>query len=154
MSERKIPYAYTLGNHDAEANLSRREVIAMDRENPLSLTSLSSETTGGASNFVVPVYSSENPSEVAMNLWFFDSEDYNCYGVKGYGCIPLSVIDWYRKTSAELRVQQKGVKKGLAFMHIPFQEYMYAFNVGIGGGVFHSITPAWEGRMRMFAVRD
>ena len=74
--------------------------------------------------------------------------------MKGYGCIPLSVIDWYRKTSAELRVQQKGVKKGLAFMHIPFQEYMYAFNVGIGGGVFHSITPAWEGRMRMFAVRD
>ena len=154
MSERKIPYAYTLGNHDAEANLSRREVIAMDMENPLSLTSLSSEATGGASNFVVPVYSSENPSEVAMNLWFFDSEDYNCSGVKGYGCIPLSVIDWYRTTSAELRVQQKGVKKGLAFMHIPFQEYMYAFNVGIGVEVFHSIIPAWEGRMRMFAVRD
>ena len=88
-----------------------------------------------------------------MNLWFFDSEDYNCYGVKGYGCIPLSVIDWYRKTSAELKVLQKGVKKGLAFMHIPFQEYMYAFNVGFDEGIFHSIILVWEGRMRTFVVR-
>ena len=131
VTERKIPYGYTLGNHDGEANLSRREIIEMDMENPTSLTSLSSEETGGASNFVIPVYSSKDPSEVVMNLWFFDSEDYTCYGVKGYGCVPLSVINWYRSTSMALKQSQKGVKKGLAFMHIPLQEYMYAFNVTV-----------------------
>ena len=131
VTERKIPYGYTLGNHDGEANLSRREIIEMDMENPTSLTSLSSEETGGASNFVIPVYSSKDPSEVVMNLWFFDSNDYNCMGLKGYGCVGLNTIQWYREKSKELEKQQGRKIPGVAFMHIAPPEYMYAYNVGV-----------------------
>ena len=75
MRERNTPYAYTLGNHDDEANLSRREIIELDMTNPTSLTSLSLPEEDGASKFVVPVYRSEENDEVALNHSIFDSMD-------------------------------------------------------------------------------
>lgn len=127
--KRNIPYGYTLGNHDSEGELTRKQLIELDMTNPNSLTELSPESISGASNFVIPIYSSKNSKEVVMNLWFFDSGDYDCYGVKGYGCIPSDVVQWYREKSQELAIQQNGVKKGIAFFHIPPQEFMYAWNV-------------------------
>lgn len=64
-----------------------------------------------------------------MNIWFFDSGDYDCYRVKGYGCIQNDVVQWYRQKSKELAILQGGFKKGVAFFHIPPQEFMYAWNV-------------------------
>ena len=133
MRERSVPYAYTLGNHDDEANLSRREIIELDMTNPTSLTSLSLPEEDGASNFVIPVYRSEESDEVVLNLWFFDSMDYGCYETKGNGCVSLNVIRWFRKMRNELRAKQGGAKRGLAFMHIPPQEMMYAWDVLAGG---------------------
>lgn len=133
MRERNTPYAYTLGNHDDEANLSRREIIELDMTNPTSLTSLSLPEEDGASNFVVPVYRSEENDEVALNLWFFDSMDYGCYQMKGNGCVSLNMIRWFRQKRSELQAKQGGVKRGLAFMHIPPQEMMYAWDVGSVG---------------------
>ena len=133
MRERSTPYAYTLGNHDDEANLSRREIIELDMTNPTSLTSLSLPEEDGASNFVVPVYRSEESDEVALNLWFFDSMDYGCYQTKWNGCVSLNVIRWFRQKRSELQAKQGGVKRGLAFMHIPPQEMMYAWDVGSFG---------------------
>ena len=100
----------------------------MRNENSMTKMSLG---LSGISNYVIPVYSSSNSSEVIMNIWFFDSGDYDCYGVKGYGCIGNDVIQWYREKSKELEKSQQGVKKGIAFLHIPPQEFMYAWNVRI-----------------------
>ena len=102
----------------------------MDMGNENSMTKMSLGLSG-ISNYVIPVYSSSNSSEVIMNIWFFDSGDYDCYGVKGYGCIGNDVIQWYREKSKELEKSQQGVKKGIAFLHIPPQEFMYAWNVRI-----------------------
>ena len=99
----KVPYGYTLGNHDSEADLRRREIVSVDMKNPYSLTELAPEELEQASTFVLPVYSSKNPEEVVMNLWFFDSGDYNCMGLKGYGCVGLNTVQWYREKSKELR---------------------------------------------------
>ena len=99
-------------------------------KNPYSLTELAPEELEQASTFVLPVYSSKNPEEVVMNLWFFDSGDYNCMGLKGYGCVGLNTIQWYREKSKELEEKQGGKKPGVAFMHIAPPEYMYAYNVG------------------------
>lgn len=126
---RNIPYGYTLGNHDGEGELTRDEVIQMDMNNFNSLTQKSPSGISGISNFVIPVYSSTNSSDVVMNIWFFDSGDYDCYRVKGYGCIQNDVVQWYRQESKELAILQGGFKKGVAFFHIPPQEFMYAWNV-------------------------
>ena len=102
--ETKKPYCYTLGNHDSEADLNRQ-------------------------TFVIPVYSSKHPEKVVMNLWFFDSGDYNCLGVNGYGCVEPKMIDWYKRMSRQLEIEQGGKKPAVAFMHIPPVEYLYAYNV-------------------------
>lgn len=129
ISEKKVFYGYTLGNHDSEADLTRRQIVDLDMLHPYSLTKQAEAPGYGASTFVIPVMSSKNPEEVVMNLWFFDSEDYNCLGVKGYGCVELQVIDWYRQKSAELEKTQGGKKPGVAFMHIAPPEYMFAYDV-------------------------
>ena len=118
--EKKVPYGYTLGNHDSEADLTRREIVTV-----------AADDLEGASTFVIPVYSSKNSHEVVMNLWFFDSNDYNCMGLKGYGCVGLNTIQWYREKSKELEKQQGRKIPGVAFMHIAPPEYMYAYNVGV-----------------------
>ena len=130
VSKRGIYYGYTLGNHDGEGELTRKEVIELDMTNEFSLTQLSASLSG-YSNYVLPVYRSTTSDEVVMNIWFFDSGDYNCYGVSGYGCIQNDVVQWYRSKSQELAISQNGVKKGIAFFHIPPQEFMVAWNVNV-----------------------
>ena len=66
--EKKIPYAYTLGNHDNEADLTRRQIVEVDMQNPYSYTEMCPESVPGASTYVVPVYSSKDPNTVIMNM--------------------------------------------------------------------------------------
>lgn len=127
--ETKKPYCYTLGNHDSEADLNRQEIVKLDMTNPYSFTQLFPDNMAGASTFVLPVYSSKHPEQVVMNLWFFDSGDYNCLGVNGYGCVEPKMIDWYKRMSRQLEIEQGGKKPAVAFMHIPPVEYLYAYNV-------------------------
>ena len=127
--EKKIPYGYTLGNHDSEADLSRREIVKLDMKNPYSYTQLCDEKIPGASNYYIPIYSSKDPHKVVMNIWFFDSLQYDCLGVHGFGCVPHEAVDWYLETSRRLEVEQGGMKPGVAFMHIPPQEWMFYWNV-------------------------
>jgi len=127
--ETKMPYGYTLGNHDGEADLTRREVVEVDVKNPYSFTQMAPEGVDGASNFVVPVYSSKDPEEVVMNLWFFDSNRNNCLNVEGWGCVDHSAVNWYRTKSIELESVQNGRKPGVAFMHIPPPEFIFAYEV-------------------------
>ena len=94
--ETKMPYGYTLGNHDGEADLTRREVVEVD---------------------------------VKMNLWFFDSNRNNCLNVEGWGCVDHSAVNWYRTKSIELESVQNGRKPGVAFMHIPPPEFIFAYEV-------------------------
>ena len=131
--EQNVPYAYTLGNHDDEANLSRTEIIELDITNPNSLTSIYYSEKDGASNYVLPVYRNSTSNEVILNIWFFDSMDYRCYGVDGNGCVSWNIVEWFRNTHARLVREQGGVKRGLAFMHIPPQEFMYAWEVVVCG---------------------
>ena len=127
--ETKMPYGYTLGNHDGEADLTRREVVEVDMKNPYSFTQMAPEGVDGASNFVIPVYSSKDPEEVVMNLWFFDSNRNDCLNVAGWGCVDHSAVNWYRTKSVELESIQNGRKPGVAFMHIPPPEFIFAYEV-------------------------
>ena len=129
INDKKVPYGYTLGNHDSEADLNRRQVVDVDMTNPYSYTEQAEAGLTGASTFVVPVYSSKDPNRVVFNMWFFDSNDYDCLGVTGYGCVGPETVQWYRKKSMELEKEQGGKKPGIAFMHIPPPEYMYIYNV-------------------------
>lgn len=131
-----VPYAYTLGNHDAQGDLDREAIITLDMTNaPLSLTKLGPSTAEGASNFVLEIEASSNVSDGRMTerpsayLWFFDSEMENCLDVTGWGCVYPSAIEWYRQTSASLNEKNGGmVVPGVGFYHIPVPEMMNLFS--------------------------
>ncbi|KAK8793460.1 hypothetical protein WA158_004819 [Blastocystis sp. Blastoise] len=135
LNETRIPYGYTLGNHDSEADKNRREIMEIDEQNPWSYSQEGPKDVVGASNFMVPVYAYKNDTKIVLTLWFLDSGDYNCMGQAGYGCIDPTAIEWYMKKSTEIEKEQGYPVPGLAFFHIPVPEYLIAwshFN-GVGG---------------------
>ena len=128
--ETEKPYAYTLGNHDNESDLGRRDIVKLDMTNPHSYTQLCPESVPGASTYVIPVYSSRDENEVVMNLWFFDSGNRGCGGQgHGFGCIERDVVEWYRRRSDELEKEQGERVPAMAFFHIPPQEFMVGWMV-------------------------
>jgi len=95
--EAQVPYAYTLGNHDDEGDLTRTQIIRLDQTNPLSLRNQSKGIPGTA-NFYVPVYASQNNSQLAANLWVLDSGSTGCGDiVEGSGCIECDVVEWEKR---------------------------------------------------------
>ena len=66
-----------------------------------------------------------------MNLWFFDSGNRGCNGERMdmFGCIERDVVEWYKRRSDELEVEQGGRVPAMAFFHIPPQEFMDGWNV-------------------------
>ena len=66
-----------------------------------------------------------------MNLWFFDSGNRGCNGeaMDMFGCIERDVVEWYKRRSDELEVEQGGRVPAMAFFHIPPQEFMDGWNV-------------------------
>ncbi|KAK8794753.1 hypothetical protein WA158_001734, partial [Blastocystis sp. Blastoise] len=129
-NEYKLYYGYVLGNHDSEADLSREEVMQLDMTHPFSMSKLGPKDIVGASNFIIPVYEYNSTTKYAFIMYFFDSMRDTCMGVRSWGCVELETIDWYYKKSQEIEKQQGHVVPAIAFLHIPPQEFMTAWNDG------------------------
>ncbi|KAK8790984.1 hypothetical protein WA158_005615 [Blastocystis sp. Blastoise] len=122
-----IPYALVLGNHDSEGDLDRKQVMKLDITNPMSVSQVSPEELPGGSNYYFPLYGSNNSTKVEVMLWFFDSMYKYCGGIEGYGCVETETVNWYYSKSKQIE-KELGKKGALAFMHIPPQEMMTAWN--------------------------
>lgn len=126
--EAQIPYAYTLGNHDDEADLTRRQIVRLDQTNPYSLRN-ESEGIPDTANFRVPVYASQNDSQLAAHLWVLDSGSYGCEDITvGSGCIETDVIDWYNEESQKVKQEHGTNVHHLAYFHIPLPEFLNVIN--------------------------
>jgi hypothetical protein len=96
-----IPYATILGNHCAEADLTRRQICDLDARlgGDLSLTRSSPENeTSGASSYwldvmtgggppgggAAAVVSGEDGEEAAARIWLLDSMRRTCEGARGW----------------------------------------------------------------------
>eukprot|EP01119_Soliformovum_irregulare_P021599 TRINITY_DN7224_c0_g1_i1.p1 TRINITY_DN7224_c0_g1~~TRINITY_DN7224_c0_g1_i1.p1 ORF type:complete len:360 (+),score=55.58 TRINITY_DN7224_c0_g1_i1:89-1081(+) len=119
-------WATALGNHDDEADLDRDQIVKLDTSNPLSLTQRGPLDITGATNYVLTVRSTNG--DPVVHLWFFDSGDDNCLGVKGWDCVHPNQVQWYLQKSQELIEADGRVVPGLAFFHIPFPEFMNVWN--------------------------
>lgn len=123
---RKIPFAFTFGNHDDEQGMTRAEIFDFIKDMPGNLTGTVEGLTG-KSNFIVPVLSSDGKKN-AFVLYHFDSLSYSpLKEVDGYDWMKADQIDWYRRCSAELTAQNSGKPlPALAFFHIPLPEFNQA----------------------------
>ncbi|RKD90362.1 metallophosphoesterase family protein [Mangrovibacterium diazotrophicum] len=125
--EENLPWALVLGNHDSQADWNRQQVATYVQGLKNCLNADRADTDGG-SNFVLPVYSSDNEKEAL--LYFMDSQAYSTLEplVGGWGWFSHNQVEWYRAQSAQFTAQNNGKPfPALAFFHIPLPEYYAAW---------------------------
>ena len=126
VSERKVPFAVTFGNHDNEQGLTRTQLFEIIKTIPYNVT----DTTPGISgvtNFILPVKSSDGRKDAAI-LYCIDSHSYSSIdGVGGYDYIKFDQIDWYRMNSQKYTRQNGGNPvPSMVFFHIALPEFNQA----------------------------
>jgi glycerophosphoryl diester phosphodiesterase family protein/calcineurin-like phosphoesterase family protein len=119
--ERKIPWAYTFGNHDDECPMTRGELLNVVRRIPGALAQPGPSAITGLGNYAVPVYARDS-DRAAATLYCLDSNSYT--PEEDYDWIHEDQIAWYLETAKGIRVKNGGaVLPALAFFHIPLPEY-------------------------------
>lgn len=118
-----VPYAVTLGNHDAEQGLAQDELHALLRTLPGCVNGRYGGS--GVRDFIIPVRSADGTREEAR-LYVMDSNDYNAddHSYKGF---ESGQVAWYRERCAEATARNGRRATGLAFFHVPLPEYAEAF---------------------------
>lgn len=127
ISERKIPFAVALGNHDGQYDLGRREVFDVVKAIPYNVNQ-GIEGIYGDSNDVISILPSKGEGECPKwALYLFDSGDSTSDpDLKGYDYIHADQIDWYRRRSQAFRKMNGGNPvPALAFFHIPVPEFTH-----------------------------
>ena len=129
--ESGLPWAATFGNHDAEAGVTREELLAIQRESAYCLSERGPDDVHGVGNYVITVRDAQGMKE-RLALYAFDSgiEAPESLGIGGYDWIRASQIAWYTERSAAMEKLAGERLPALAFFHIPVPEYEEAWRTG------------------------
>lgn len=121
---RRIPYAITVGNHDDESTLTRKQVIELAATLPYSLTRLNDGDLDGYGNYRLQINARSRGEDIGA-LYFMDSHSYSLdpKNDPGYDYFKQSQIDWIVASSLGLGRQQGDKRLSMAFFHIPLPEY-------------------------------
>lgn len=122
-TDRCIPFATVMGNHDHDSHTEERQIQLLESME-MCLTRRGSRDIKGVSNYNIPVLGQDG--KPAFNLWFFDSNNlYPEQNVSIYDIVDESQIRWYEETAAALREENAGKPlPAVAFQHIPvIEEY-------------------------------
>lgn len=124
VSDRKIPFAVTFGNHDHEQGMTNDELFQIIKTIPYNITVDEVEQLSGVGNCALDVKSSDGSKNAAV-LYCIDSHYYSTMpDVKGYDYIKSDQIEWYKQRSAGYTCENGGKPlPSLAFFHIPLPEY-------------------------------
>lgn len=136
-----VPYAYTLGNHDripsaasskdkpgdeSHYAVSDHYIMHKDEANPHAMSTDGPSNIHGASNYVLPILGKDG--KPAAYVWLLDSNDNNCEGVTGWGCVYPDQVKWFQDMSKQLIAKDGQVVPGVMFHHIPMDEALTAWN--------------------------
>ncbi|KAH1232130.1 hypothetical protein AAZX31_09G058100 [Glycine max] len=154
--ESGLPWAAVLGNHDQESTMDREELMSLislmdysvSQINP-SDDDLINPCKGGVmtkidgfGNYNLRVYGAPGSmlaNSTVLNLFFLDSGDRSVYqGIRTYGWIKESQLNWLRRVSQEFQGQKRDPlhptdaistmkPPALAFFHIPIPEIPQLF---------------------------
>lgn len=129
---KKVPYAYAFGNHDSELDMGQKQMAELDASHPYSMFEVHEGIDPeGYSNYYIKVMSSfeGKQDQASAIIWIFDTHSKNCEGKEtGYGCINSSQLKWYSQESEKLKSIGGANIQGLAFFHIPLQQFMDVWN--------------------------
>ena len=117
-----VPVAVVFGNHDAEEIVTKEEQMEIYTTYDCCVAVDEGEALYGCGTYNVPIYSSKDAAKVAYNLWMIDSNMYDETN-GGYDYVHQDQLDWYVKTSNELKAQNGGkVVPSMMFQHIIVNE--------------------------------
>lgn len=117
-----IPVAITFGNHDAEEKVSKEYQMEVYNTYDCCVAIDEGDALYGCGTYNLPIYSSADASKIAYNLWIIDSNMYDDEN-GGYDYVHKDQLDWYVKTSNELKAQNGGkVVPSMMFQHIIVKE--------------------------------
>lgn len=120
--ENDVPVAVVFGNHDAEQLITKEEQMAIYQKYDNCIAIDEGDAIYGCGTYNVPIYSSNDASKIAYNLWMFDSNMYDEEN-GGYDYVHQNQIDWYVNKSNELKAQNGGeVVPSMMFQHIIVNE--------------------------------
>lgn len=125
ITDRKIPFAVTFGNHDLECGLQNDEQMEIYRSLPGCVDWLNrrgQEIHHGTKEgtFAIGVRSSDE-ARVAMAVYLFDTGGNLPQG--GYQPLPPGDLFWYKGVRDTLAQENGGPVPGIVFQHIPLPEY-------------------------------
>lgn len=123
-----VPFAFVFGNHDAE-HVEKEYQLEIYQSIDGCLAYDADPALTGCATYNLPIYSSTDANSVAFNLWMFDSNMYD--ENDDYDNVHQDQLDWYVKTSNELKAANGGVPvPSLAFQHIPVPEIFAVYAPG------------------------
>lgn len=125
LAKQGVPYAITLGNHDAEQGLTRSEVYDIVRTLPGCINGRLNPEGNRQGDFIIPVKTTDGSCGAA--LYVMDSNDYNTDDHSYAGVGPEQVV-WYTEQSEALETRCGRKINSLVFLHIPLPEYPEAFD--------------------------
>ncbi|MEE1137663.1 MAG: metallophosphoesterase family protein [Acutalibacteraceae bacterium] len=121
LEEIGIPVAVTFGNHDAEEKVSKEYQMEVYTSYDCCVAIDEGDALYGCGTYNLPIYSSDG-SKISYNLWMIDSNMYDDVN-GGYDHVHQDQLDWYVKTSNELKAQNGGkVVPSMMFQHIIVNE--------------------------------
>lgn len=122
-AEAQMPWAVTLGNHDAEPEITRDQIFELLQPLPY-FTGSKGQKLYGCGNYSLSVKSSDGKS-VAAVIYCMDSNDYPTDKKIGhYDWIQYDQIGWYRSASDKYTAGNNGMPlPSLMFFHIPLVEF-------------------------------
>ncbi|MUP37576.1 metallophosphoesterase family protein [Labilibaculum euxinus] len=126
ISERKIPFAVALGNHDEEYDKTRDEVSEIINSMPYNINKNIKGITG-STNCIITLNSSKEEN-IEWVFYLFDTNRKSTIDdIGGYGYINFDQIAWYRQQSQNFtKMNGDEPIPSMAFFHIPIIEYKIA----------------------------
>lgn len=122
LDERKIPFAMIYGNHDDMNLVSKDEQAEIYRKSPTCLPMNTENKNLDCDTYNIPILSSDG-TKVLFNFWMLDTAWYDQKEDKCYQAIKPETVEWYKKTSAQLKEKNGGVPvPSLMFAHIPLPQ--------------------------------
>ncbi|MGM9803298.1 MAG: PA14 domain-containing protein [Muribaculaceae bacterium] len=123
-----IPYAVTMGNHDAEF-LSKDSIYTMLTNDPVYV-GVRGNQVSGYGNMTIALHASDGSNKVNGVIYLIDSNDYPTNNIFGhYDWIHFDQLEWYRRESDRFAAANNGKPvPSLAYFHIPLMEYAQVVN--------------------------
>ena len=147
MIRHQVPYAFVMGNHDAESTFTGKDILTYLQSQPGSVSRPGPAALGASGNYTVEIHGKGGATESV--LYMLDSHDHGA-GMPdaspaekdAYGWLTADQVRWYGRTSEAFTHANRGVPEpSLMFFHIPLQEYNAAWSHQASGNRLEDESP-------------